>query len=74
LFQLRWIERRHENGALAATSAGQPSCPVVQQPPGNEAQLQEPPGIYGNGLNCSRKEPAPAASLVALAIRRTLIA
>ena len=55
-FQLRWIERRYENGALAATERWTAILSIVLQPPGNEAQLRKNPlGIYVNGLNWSRE-------------------
>ena len=53
-FQVRWIERRYENGALAATDRWTAILSIVLQPPGNEAQLRKNPlGIYVNGLNWS---------------------
>ena len=55
-FQLRWIERRYENGALAATERWTAILSIVLQPPGNEPQLRKNPlGIYVNGLNWSRE-------------------
>ncbi len=55
-FQVRWIERRYENGALAATERWTAILSIVLQPPGNEAQLRKNPlGIYVNGLNWSRE-------------------
>lgn len=55
-FQVRWIERRYENGALAATDRWTAILSVVLQPPRNEAQLRKNPlGIYVNGLSWSRE-------------------
>lgn len=55
-FQVRWIERRYENGALAATERWTAILSIVLQPPANEAQLRKNPlGIYVNGLNWSRE-------------------
>ncbi len=59
-FQLRWIERRYENGTLAATERWTAILSIVLQPPGNEAQLRKNPlGIYVNGLNWSRELGGP---------------
>jgi type IV secretion system protein VirB5 len=55
-FQIRWIERRYENGALAATDRWTAILSIVLQPPRSEAQLRKNPlGIYVNGLNWSRE-------------------
>jgi type IV secretory pathway TrbF-like protein len=55
-FQVRWIERRYDNGALAATERWTAILSIVVQPPANEAQLRKNPlGIYVNGLNWSRE-------------------
>ena len=55
-FQVRWIERRYENGALTATDRWTAILAIIVQPPGNEAQLRKNPlGIYVNGLNWSRE-------------------
>lgn len=55
-FQVRWIERRYENGALAATDRWTAILSIVLQPPRNEAQLRKNPlGIYVNGLSWSRE-------------------
>ncbi len=57
---MRWIERRYENGALAATDRWTAILSIVLQPPGNEAQLRKNPlGIYVNGLNWSRELGGP---------------
>jgi len=59
-FQVRWIERRYENGTLAATERWTAILSIVLQPPGNEAQLRKNPlGIYVNGLNWSRELGGP---------------
>ena len=55
-FQLRWIERRYENGALAGTERWTAILSIVVQSPRSEAQLRKNPlGIYVNGLNWSRE-------------------
>ena len=55
-FQVRWIERRYEIGALAATDRWTAILSIVLQPPRNEAQLRKNPlGIYVNGLSWSRE-------------------
>ncbi len=55
-FQVRWIERSYENGALVATDRWTAILSIVVQQPGNEAQLRKNPlGIYVNGLNWSRE-------------------
>ena len=59
-FQLRWIERHYENGALAATERWTAILSIVLQPPENELQLRKNPlGIYVNGLNWSRELGGP---------------
>ncbi len=55
-FQVRWTERRYENGALVATDRWTAILSIVLQPPHTEAQLRKNPlGIYVNGLNWSRE-------------------
>lgn len=55
-FQIRWIERRYENGALSGTDRWTAILSIVLQPPRSEAQLRKNPlGIYVNGLNWSRE-------------------
>ena len=55
-FQIRWIERRYENNALAGTERWTAILSIVLQPPRSEAQLRKNPlGIYVNGLNWSRE-------------------
>ena len=55
-FQIRWIERRYENGALAGQDRWTAILSIVLQPPRSEAQLRKNPlGIYVNGLNWSRE-------------------
>ncbi len=59
-FQVRWIERRYENGTLAVTERWTAILSIVLQPPGNEAQLRKNPlGIYVNGLSWSRELGGP---------------
>lgn len=55
-FQVRWIERAYDNGALTATDRWTAILSIVVQPPRDEAQLRKNPlGIYVNGLNWSRE-------------------
>ena len=55
-FQIRWIERRYENGALTLTERWTAILTIVVQSPRSEAQLRKNPlGIYVNGLNWSRE-------------------
>jgi type IV secretory pathway TrbF-like protein len=55
-FQVRWIERTYDNGALTATDHWTAILSIVVQPPHDEAQLRKNPlGIYVNGLNWSRE-------------------
>lgn len=55
-FQVRWVERRYENGALAATDRWTAILSIVLQLPRSEGQLRKNPlGIYVNGLNWSRE-------------------
>ena len=55
-FQIRWIERRYENNALAGTERWTAILSIVLQPPRSEAQLRKNPlGIYVYGLNWSRE-------------------
>jgi type IV secretion system protein VirB5 len=59
-FQVRWIERRYEQGALAATDRWTGILSIVLQPPTTEERLRKNPlGIYVNGLNWSRELGAP---------------
>lgn len=59
-FQIRWIERRYEQGALVATDRWTAILSIVLQPPTTEERLRKNPlGIYVNGLNWSRELGAP---------------
>ena len=59
-FQIRWIERRYEQGALIATDRWTGILSIVLQPPTTEERLRKNPlGIYVNGLNWSRELGAP---------------
>ena len=59
-FQVRWIERRYEQGALAGTDRWTGILSIVLQPPTTEERLRKNPlGIYVNGLNWSRELGAP---------------
>jgi len=62
-FQVRWIERTYENGALARTDRWTAILSIVIQPPRDETRLRKNPlGIYVNGLNWSRELGSPAGS------------
>ena len=55
-FQVRWIERRFENGAPTGSDRWTAILSIVVQAPRSEAQLRKNPlGIYVNGLNWSRE-------------------
>lgn len=55
-FQIRWIERRYEQGALTSTDRWTGILSIVLQPPRSEERLRKNPlGIYVNGLNWSRE-------------------
>lgn len=55
-FQIRWIERRYEQGALVSTDRWTGILSIVLQPPRSEERLRKNPlGIYVNGLNWSRE-------------------
>jgi type IV secretion system protein VirB5 len=60
-FQVRWVERTYEAGALIATDHWTAIASIIVQPPKTAERLRKNPlGIYINGLNWSR-ELAPAA-------------
>jgi type IV secretion system protein VirB5 len=63
-FQVKWIERRFDRGALAATSRWTAILPVVVQPPRSADTLRKNPlGLYVDGLDWSRElEEAPRPS------------
>ena len=55
-FQVRWIERRYDQGALTSTDRWTGILAIVLQPPTTEERLRKNPlGIYVNGLNWSRE-------------------
>ena len=55
-FQVRWIERRYDAGALTGTERWTAVLSIVVQPPRNEERLRRNPlGIYVNGLSWSRE-------------------
>ncbi len=55
-FQIRWIERRYDQGALTSTDRWTGILAIVLQPPTTEERLRKNPlGIYVNGLNWSRE-------------------
>ncbi|MFG1260564.1 conjugal transfer protein TrbF [Xanthobacter flavus] len=55
-FQVRWLERRYENGQLAGTDRWTGILTIVLQPPRTEDRLRKNPlGIYVNGINWSRE-------------------
>ncbi len=59
-FQVRWIERQYQEGALVSTDRWTAILAVVLQPPTTEERLRKNPlGIYVNGLNWSRELGAP---------------
>ncbi len=55
-FQIRWIERRYENGQFAGTDRWTGILTIILQPPRTEDRLRKNPlGIYVNGINWSRE-------------------
>ena len=55
-FQLRWIERRYENGALAATERWTAILTVAIQTPRDPETLRKNPlGVYVSALNWSKE-------------------
>ncbi|WOS42958.1 conjugal transfer protein TrbF [Xanthomonas rydalmerensis] len=59
-FNVRWIEQRFANGALAGTERWTAVVSIVLQPPRTEQRLRKNPlGIYVNGLSWSRELDAP---------------
>lgn len=55
-FRVAWIERRYENGQLAATERWAAILTVVVQPPRDAERLRANPlGIYVNAINWSRE-------------------
>ena len=55
-FRMAWIERRYENGQLAATERWSAILAVVIQPPRDVDRLRKNPlGIYVNAINWSKE-------------------
>lgn len=55
-FQVRWTERRYDNGALAATERWSAIVTLVLQSPSNAEKLKKNPlGVYVHGLNWSKE-------------------
>ncbi|MGE0289410.1 MAG: conjugal transfer protein TrbF [Bradyrhizobium sp.] len=55
-FRIAWIERRYENGQLAATERWSAILSVVVEPPRNIDRLRKNPlGIYVNAINWSKE-------------------
>ncbi len=55
-FQVRWTERRYDNGALATTERWSAIVTLVLQSPSNAEKLKKNPlGVYVHGLNWSKE-------------------
>jgi type IV secretion system protein TrbF len=55
-FRMAWIERRYENGSLAATERWTAILTIVVQMPRDREKLRKNPlGIYVNGVNWSKE-------------------
>ncbi|MEM1383839.1 MAG: conjugal transfer protein TrbF, partial [Pseudomonadota bacterium] len=55
-FRVAWIERRYENGQLAATERWTAILSVVVQPPRDTERLRANPlGVYVHAINWSRE-------------------
>lgn len=55
-FRVAWMERRYENGQLAATERWTAILTIVIQPPRDAERLrQNPLGVYVNAINWSRE-------------------
>jgi type IV secretion system protein VirB5 len=55
-FRLAWIERRYENGQLAATERWSAILTIVLEPPRDIDRLRKNPlGIYVNAINWSKE-------------------
>jgi type IV secretory pathway TrbF-like protein len=60
-FQIRWIERKYTNGALAGTEQWTAIVTIDLRPPRDEARLRKNPlGLYVDALNWSRELGAAA--------------
>jgi type IV secretion system protein VirB5 len=59
-FQVRWIERKYTNGALASTEQWTAIVTIEIRPPRDEARLRKNPlGLYVDALNWSRELGSP---------------
>jgi len=55
-FQVRWIERTYEHGALAKTERWTAILSIVIEPPRTEERLRRNPlGVYVNGISWSKE-------------------
>ena len=55
-FRIAWIERRYENGQLAATERWTAIVTIVIQPPRDAERLRKNPlGVFVNAINWSRE-------------------
>ena len=55
-FRIAWIERRYENGQLAATERWSAILPLVIQPPRDAERLRKNPlGVFVHAINWSRE-------------------
>lgn len=55
-FRIAWIERRYENGQLAATERWSAILTIVVEPPRDPDRLRKNPlGIYVNAINWSKE-------------------
>ena len=55
-FQVRWVERKYTNGALAGTEQWTAIVTIELKPPRDEAHLRKNPlGLYVDALNWSRE-------------------
>ena len=56
LFRVAWIERRYENGSLAATERWTAILTVVISPPRDAERLRKNPlGVFVHALNWSKE-------------------
>ena len=55
-FRVAWIERRYQDGSLAATERWSAILTIVVQPPRTPDALRKNPlGVFVNALNCSKE-------------------
>jgi type IV secretory pathway TrbF-like protein len=60
-FQVRWVERKYTNGALASTEQWTAIVTIAIRPPRDEVRLRKNPlGLYVDALNWSRELGATA--------------